>query len=90
MTQTHNVKSWSHFYRAIAAGKKLHDLRLNDRNYQVGDILNLEEYDNIEGLYTGASLRAEITYMTSNVVPCAFSSAVLPKGYCILSIKVID
>lgn len=83
----HDVKSWAHFYDAIAAGKKLHDLRKNDRDYQVGDLLNLRRYDNINGRYTGESTTVEITYMTSNRVPCAFSSAVLPNDYCILSIR---
>ena len=87
MRKEHKVKSWRHFYEAIYEGKKTHDLRLNDRDYNVGDILVLQEYDNIKGEYTGSQLKAEITYMTDNRIPCAFSSAVLPKEYCILSIR---
>lgn len=85
----HDVKSWSHFFQAIKSGAKLHDLRKNDRNYNVGDILLLHEYDFINGRYTGDNIKAEITYMTDNRVPCAFSSAVLDAGYCILSLRVI-
>lgn len=85
--KTHHVKSWRHFYQAIQAGVKTHDLRLNDREYNVGDALKLYEYDNIKGVFTGQSCIAHITYITDNRVPCAYSSAVLPKGYCILSIK---
>jgi hypothetical protein len=86
----HEVKSWLHFYEAIKAGKKMHDLRKDDRNYKVGDIVVLKEYDNICGFYTGEQIEAEITYITNRTVPCAFSSAVLESGYCILSLKVIQ
>lgn len=82
----HHVKSWLHFFKAINDGVKTHDLRKNDRNYKIGDTLILEEYDNINGRYTGRTLEREITYITSEEVPCAFSSAALEKGYCILSL----
>jgi len=87
--KVHEVKSWSHFFRAIKEGTKLHDLRKNDRDYNVGDILLLREYDFITGRYTGECLEAVITYITDSRVPCAFSSAVLSEGYCILSLKVL-
>lgn len=88
MPSLHEVKSWSHFFDAIKAGKKVHDLRKNDRNYNVGDVIRLKRYDNINGFFTGESLEAEISYITDNRVPCAYSSAVLPHDYCILSLKV--
>ena len=86
----HHVKSWKHLYWPIAHGLKTHDLRINDRNYKVGDILILEEYDIEAGEYTGNSTKVQVTYITSNQFPCAFSSAVLPKDYAILSIKLVD
>lgn len=85
--KTHEVKSWSHFFKAIAAGDKAHDLRKNDRDYHVGDHMILHDYDNIRGRYTGKKIKVEITYITDERVPCAFSSSVLDKGYAILSIK---
>ena len=89
ITIVHHVKSWCHFYKAIKEGRKLHDLCKDDRGYNVGDTIRLHEYDNIEGKFTGESIDVEITYITDNRVPCAFSSAILPAGYCILSIKVV-
>lgn len=83
----HIVKSWSHFFDAIKAGNKRHDLRKMDRNFVVGDTLLLQRYDNINGVYTGEELEVEITYITSNATPCAFSSAVLDRNFCILSLK---
>ena len=86
----HQVKSWTWFFEAIRTGAKTHDLRLDDRGYKVGDVLRMCEYDPVKGVYTGRTLRAEITFITSSRTPCAFSSAVLPKEYCILSIKRLD
>jgi hypothetical protein len=85
----HEVKSWLHFFAAIKDGKKLRDLRSDDRNYQVGDILVLQEFNQVFGYYTGREVEAEITYITNRSTPCAFSSAVLQPGYCILSLKVL-
>lgn len=83
----HVVKSWSHFFDAIVAGNKLHDLRKNDRNYEVDDVITLCRYDIKLGEYTGEKYSVRISYITSNKYPCAYSSAVLPHDYVILSLK---
>jgi ASC-1-like (ASCH) protein len=82
------MKSWKPYFQAIKNGTKTHDLRKKDRDFKVGDKILLEEYLPFEGSYTGEQLTAEITYITSNDTPCAFSSAVLDNDYCILSLKV--
>jgi hypothetical protein len=84
------LKSWSPFFQAIKAGEKTHDLRSKkDRSFEVGEKIILEEYEPFTGEYTGDTLVAKITYITDDVTPCAFSSAVLDKGYCILSLRVV-
>lgn len=82
----HEVKSWSHFFDAINEGRKLHDVRKMDRPYRIGDTIRIHRYDNINGKYTGECLDRTITYITSRDVPCAYSSAVLEREYCILSL----
>lgn len=90
ITLTHKCKSWSPFFQAIKKGIKTHDLRFDfDRNFKIGDIIRLEEYLPFEGRYTGDFVNVKVTYITSSKTPCAFSSAVLDKDYCILSIKVV-
>jgi hypothetical protein len=87
---TYDVKSWSHFFQAIRAGNKMHDMRdLRDRNYKVGDVLNLQEYDQFTGKYSGKECTVMITYITSADTPCAFSSAALAPGFCILSLRLV-
>lgn len=87
---THIVRSWMHLYQPMAAGLKTHDLRLNDRDYQVGDRLLMQEYDPAKGALTGQETLVEITYITGRGEghsPCAVSSVVLHPDYVILSIR---
>ncbi len=84
----HICKSWPAYFQAIKRGDKTHDLRKMDRDFKVGDTILLQEYDPFTGKYTGQECTVEITYITSNETPCAFSSAVLENGYCILSLRV--
>lgn len=89
--KTHIVKSWTYLFDAIKSGAKTHDVRdMRERDYQVGDLLCLERFDQTTGKYTGEKLTTEITYITSNSTPCAFSSAVLDKNFAILSVKIVD
>lgn len=84
----HRVKSWPHLFEATLSGAKTHDMRrATDRDYQVGDILCLEEFEPDLGAYTGRELKLRITYVTSAQFPCALSGEGLSEGYCILSIK---
>jgi hypothetical protein len=84
------MKSWPAFFQAIKGGYKLHDIRSKkDRTFEVGQRWLLQEYDPFKGEYTGDSLVVEITYITSNDTPCAYSSAVLDRDAVVLSLKVL-
>lgn len=85
-----HLKSWTHFFQAIKSGEKKHDIRaLEDRNFHKGQVIVLEEFDPFLGKYTGDSIECEITFITSNLTPCALSSVVLHKDYCVLSLQVL-
>jgi uncharacterized protein YqfB (UPF0267 family) len=87
---THKVKSWTYLFEAALSGQKTHDLRrISDRDYKVGDIMILQEFDQTKGIYTGRELPVEITYITSNNTPCALSSNGLDRDVCVLSIRKI-
>ena len=84
----HIVKSWTYLFDAIVSGKKTHDIRdMTERDYKVGDTMTLRRFDQTNGTYTGEQVKVEITYITDNKTPCAFSSAILDKRFGILSIK---
>jgi hypothetical protein len=87
MPKVHHVKSWPQYFGPIKNGQRTHDLRRNDRGFQVGDAMVLEEFDPQAQKYTGETCEVEITSMTSMSQPCAVSSEALDPAFCILSIK---
>ena len=83
----HKVKSWPHLFEAVLSGVKTHELRrVKDRDYRVGDLLRLQEFDPITKIYSGRELAVKITYITSADFPCALSERALSSDFCILSI----
>lgn len=89
----HYVKSWTYLFQAALAGTKTHDIRVLDRDYQVGDVLCMCEYDWGRQVYTGQQLFVEITYITKarpgdpQAPACAFSPTCLHPDYGVLSIR---
>jgi hypothetical protein len=69
----HELKCWPEFFTEISAG----------------DRLKLREFDPKAERYTGRTLLAAVTYITSADVPCALSNAALDRNFCILSIEPI-
>lgn len=91
----HTVKSWTMLFQAVLDGRKGHDIRVLDRDYQVGDYLVLQEYDWGKQVYTGRHCQVEITYITSGRVgshpgkerKCAFSPTCLHPDYGVFTIR---
>ncbi len=62
----HRLKTWPVFFEAVLEGAKTFEIRENDRAFQTGDHLVLEEYDPVRlPRYTGRVIRAEITFILS-------------------------
>ena len=72
----HNLKILPEHFIPVLDGLKLAELRKNDRNFQVGDILVLYEWD---GDYTGDACEREVIHV-------ADVSSYLP-GYVLLSMR---
>lgn len=85
----HQLKSWPQFFGPITAGDRLHELRRNDRDFRVGDVLRLNEWDPKLQQATGRTALLEVTSITSDEVPCAVSDLGLAPGFCILSVRLI-
>lgn len=67
MKTEHELKCRPEYFSRVASGQKTFEIRRNDRDFQVGDILILKEYEPDKGWPDhGAyeSIRAEIVYMT--------------------------
>lgn len=67
------------YFDDVASGRKKAELRKDDRDFAVGDMLILREWTGTE--YTGRSVGAIVTHILKN---CGFG---LAEGYVILSIK---
>jgi hypothetical protein len=78
--QVHKLKTLPQYFEKVVAGKKNWELRKNDRNFQVHDILILQEWNREKG-YTNREIRALITYIFHG------GTYGLSEDYCILSIE---
>lgn len=63
MRTVHDLKTWPKHWAEIAAGRKRFEARRNDRNFAVGDVLYLREFDPIEGEHTGRVITVEVTHL---------------------------
>ncbi|KIL13582.1 DUF3850 domain-containing protein [Bacillus pumilus] len=59
----HDLKIMPQYLWAVKTGIKGFEIRKNDREFQVGDILRLREYK--DGQYTGRLVLGRITFITS-------------------------
>lgn len=58
----HELKTLTSYYEAVSAGYKTFEVRKNDRDFKVDDVMILEEYDLIFK-YTGNKIYTRITYI---------------------------
>ena len=80
--QHHYLKTINPYFRAIESGMKTFEVRFNDRAYQVGDILHLQEFSPPDD-YSGRVVEMEITYVLDDPRFCK-------DGYVVLGIKEIS
>ncbi|KKN58977.1 hypothetical protein LCGC14_0546520 [marine sediment metagenome] len=78
---THSLKTVNPFFSDIWNGIKKFDVRLNDRDFKVGDSLFLKEYG-LEG-YRPRAIMCKIIYFFNGYL-------MLKDGYVILGIKIIE
>ena len=76
----HELKIKEDYFYAIVRGEKTFELRRNDRDYQVGDLIHFIKTDGLEY----CSYVFKITYVLKDVPEYG-----LDKDYCILGIKKI-
>lgn len=87
--KVHELKIKAKYYSEICKGIKTFELRKNDRDYQVGDIIHFTVIpdettteETCEGLNTYPNL-VRIIYILQDVPEYG-----LKEGYCILAIKI--
>lgn len=80
----HDLKTHPAPFRAVASGEKTFELRLNDRDFQVGDILRLREFDPYDGAYTGQAVERRVSFILNG------GEYGLPAGHVAMAIRPTD
>lgn len=70
----HELKTLPQYFAEQVKGIKQFEVRKNDRNYEIGDVLILKEYDNG---YTGSEISVIVTYILKDFIG-------LKNGYVVL------
>lgn len=83
LSNVHHLKTYTAFFEDVRKGIKQFQVRKNDRNYQVGDTLILEEFDPVEKIKTGAWVPELIIYKLDDERFCK-------EGFVVLGIKEIQ
>lgn len=61
--KSHNVKCIQPFFGLIETGQKNYECRIDDRNYQEGDLIVLQEYDSEKKTYSGKVMFFTVGYI---------------------------
>ncbi|EMF0269884.1 DUF3850 domain-containing protein [Enterococcus hirae] len=76
---THELKILPEYFEAVTSGRKQFEIRKNDRDYKVGDLLYLREWNGED--FTGDSYKAVVTYITDYAQK---------DGYVVMGIKGLE
>lgn len=59
----HKLKAWPVFFEPIWNKEKKFEIRKNDKDFVINDILRLQEWLKNDSCYTGREITATITYI---------------------------
>lgn len=82
---THELKIQSNCFEEVVLGNKRAEVRRDDRNFKVGDILILKEvfYCRETVVATGREVSVEVTHKTEG------GKFGIKSGFCVLSFKIL-
>ena len=76
----HALKTHKKYFNEVISGKKMFEVRKNDRDFQVGDFIALNELGSSNFNYSGRSCIVRIIYIFRNTEYCK-------EGYVIIGFK---
>lgn len=80
MKNNYQLKILPQYFEEVINGNKKSELRFNDRDFKVGDIYDLREYNPTRKRYTGRAITIKITYVLKE-----FDA--LKEGWCMFSFE---
>lgn len=78
----HELKTVEPYYSLVEKDIKTFEIRKNDRDYKINDVLLLKQYSLLRG-FSGKYLKRQVVYVLDNRQFCK-------KGYVVLGIKKIE
>jgi len=79
--KTHELKTWQPYFDLLKKDIKPFELRKDDRDYQTGDILKLNEYDPKTEKYSGESVSKLVVFILRG------GQFGIENGYCAIGLK---
>jgi hypothetical protein len=67
VANVHHLKTWTPYFKDIKSGVKQFEVRRNDRDYQVGDTLILDDFNPITERHSGAWIPKLIIYKFDDI-----------------------
>ncbi len=80
LPKLHKLKCETKYFHAVAAGEKTFEVRFNDREFDVNDFLQLEDFHPETQELSGLTVAVKVTYM------CDYMQR---KGYVVLAIALV-
>jgi hypothetical protein len=74
----HELKILPEFYEDVMSGFKTFEVRKADRDFRIGDLIKLNEWEPYEKKYTGSSMVYTIGYILGG------GSYGIESGYCVI------
>lgn len=81
MSKLHHLKCVDPYFTDVWEGRKTFEIRRNDRDYQIGDVVILQRYDPRLSTWLSGVIVAKVGYVLEHAE--AFGVA---KGYVVLSL----
>lgn len=79
----HNLKTWPEYFKFVETGIKTFEIRQNDREFEIGDLLHLREYEPGTKTYSGKYVDATVTYALGG-----FGG--ISEGWVCMAIKIVN
>lgn len=76
----HQLKIRNEYFDRVLNDQKAFEVRINDRDFQVGDKVQLREIEGVDAGYTGNEIIVKITYLLQNIDG-------IINGYCVFGFE---
>ena len=76
----HSLKIRKEYFNRVLNDQKTFEVRINDRDFQVGDKVQLREIEGVDAGYTGNTIDVKIIYLLQNVDG-------IINGYCVFGFE---